>query len=522
MSIVSGYIFSNKLDEIEESKPISPPNSNNNSIISDIPYKSNFKKDFVIEKIDNNNNNNNKSYDYYSSFENLRTLFLLDNSIISDNKTINDNNYANLKNVSNSINNIKDSTQTFNSVKMSNEFGNSINNTNKLIHINQTGKNNFTEVNNNRYAENTEPENKFIKEKNPVIKSNYFHQKQLSSQFEFSMDMMQYNLNIKISYNKLCSLYNKNNSLFYLLIFLNSEELTNFLNLNKHIRLLINTTLRDIYYPNLIEKLKNVSPNIELIKSKIQYEKLKKGLKIDIIANIRLLSKEEDFLPKNISIVYLYKNFNFDKDKKKEKFIDYYSFDYFPEKTLYFPSLYMIREFTPYYLDNLQKTFIQPILPFKTYDQALLNLNVYSPENFFVEHKSLKIKFLMNPLDNKKYINKENPRICEYEDICVHWKNISFLKEEKIIIEHLTKVFTPQFNIIRILYDDVGYLVFKVTLRAVKSGLIYNKEELGIDLLIKVKNDYIINEIKKNNLLFEKRNVFELRVGDIIIFYLKK
>ena len=210
------------------------------------------------------------------------------------------------------------------------------------------------------------------------------------------------------------------------------------------------------------------------------------------------------------------------KIKKKEKFIDYYSFDYFPEKTTYFPSLYMIREFTSYYLDNLQKTYIQPILPFKTYDQALLNLNVYSPENFFIEPKSLKIKLFINPLDNNKYIKGDNPRICEYEDICVHWKNISFLKEEKIINEQLTKVFTPQFNIIRIEYDDVGYLVFKVILKAIQSGLIYNKEELGIDLLIKEKNDYIINEIKKNNLLFEKRNVFELRVGDIIIFYLKK
>ena len=182
----------------------------------------------------------------------------------------------------------------------------------------------------------------------------------------------------------------------------------------------------------------------------------------------------------------------------------------------------MIREFTSYYLDNLQKTFIQPILPFKTYDQALLNLNIYSPENFFIEPKSVKIKFFINPLDNTQYIKGENPRICEYEDVCVHWKNISFLKEEKIIIEQLTKVFTPQFNIIRILYDDIGYLVFKVTLKAIQSGLIYNKEELGIDLLIKEKNDIIINEIKKNNLLFEKRNVFELRVGDIIIFYLKK
>ena len=31
--------------------------------------------------------------------------------------------------------------------------------------------------------------------------------------------------------------------------------------------------------------------------------------------------------------------------------------------------------------------------------------------------------------------------------------------------------------------------------------------------------DYIENEIRKNNLLFERRDMFELRVGDQIIYY---
>jgi hypothetical protein len=182
MSIINNLVFSSKINEIEESKPISPPNSNNNSIVSDIPYNSNYKKDFTLEKT---NNKNNKSYDYLTSFENLRTIFLLDNSIISDNKTINDDNYENVKNVSNSINNIKDSRATFNSIKMSNEFDNSLNINNNLIHINQTGKNNFTELNNNNRYENLEPENKIIKEKNPVIKRNYFNKKKIRIKLKF-------------------------------------------------------------------------------------------------------------------------------------------------------------------------------------------------------------------------------------------------------------------------------------------------------------------------------------------------
>ena len=43
--------------------------------------------------------------------------------------------------------------------------------------------------------------------------------------------------------------------------------------------------------------------------------------------------------------------------------------------------------------------------------------------------------------------------------------------------------------------------------------------KLNINIIIKESGDYIENEIKKNNLLFERDNTFEIRVGDSIIFY---
>jgi hypothetical protein len=81
-------------------------------------------------------------------------------------------------------------------------------------------------------------------------------------------------------------------------------------------------------------------------------------------------------------------------------------------------------------------------------------------------------------------------------------------------------MFKPNFEIIRVLFDDIGYLVFKVFLKAIKTGVIDNKEEIGIKFIIKEKKDIIENEVKKNDLLFEHSNTFELRVGDRIIFYL--
>jgi hypothetical protein len=62
-------------------------------------------------------------------------------------------------------------------------------------------------------------------------------------------------------------------------------------------------------------------------------------------------------------------------------------------------------------------------------------------------------------------------------------------------------------------------LVFKIYLKAYKVGELKNKKEIGINIKIKDKNDFVVNEIKKNDLLFENRNVFECRIDDILIFY---
>ena len=204
--------------------------------------------------------------------------------------------------------------------------------------------------------------------------------------------------------------------------------------------------------------------------------------------------------------------------------MDYYTYDFFPENSSYFPSIYMLREFSSFNSDILQKTYIQPILPFKTFDQGLLNLNIFSSENLFIDPKNISIKIINNSLFDKKNFKGLNPRICEYEEICVHWKNIYYLnnKQDEEFINKIKEIFTPYFKIINIIYDEIGFSVFKFIIKAIKNGLIKNKDEIGIDLLIKKEDDYIINEIKKNDLLFEKRNVFELRIGDVIVFYFKR
>ena len=179
--------FSSKIKEIEESKPILPPNSINNSSISDKQNKSKYKKDFMINEY---NNKENKSEDYNIKLKKIKSIFLFDNSILSDNKTINDDNYDINIIPKDDINNVKDSNATFNSLKMSNEFGNSLLQSNNILKINETGINTFNKSKNNnminnRY-QNLDLENNSIKEKNLLIKgkNSSFHHKQVNSQLE--------------------------------------------------------------------------------------------------------------------------------------------------------------------------------------------------------------------------------------------------------------------------------------------------------------------------------------------------
>ena len=83
----------------------------------------------------------------------------------------------------------------------------------------------------------------------------------------------------------------------------------------------------------------------------------------------------------------------------------------------------------------------------------------------------------------------------------------------------IKKLFEPFFEIKKIYFGNIGVNIFKVELLAVKSGEIDDKNKIEIKIRIKEKDDCIENEIRKNNLLFERRDIFEIRVGETLLYY---
>ena len=166
---------------------------------------------------------------------------------------------------------------------------------------------------------------------------------------------------------------------------------------------------------------------------------------------------------------------------------------------------------------------IQPILPFTLNDKGIINLELYTTNNGFIDPNSIKI--LVKVFNLKNYLatlsqkNISNPRISECEEICLHWKNINLYQQHKSLIFRINKLFEPFFDIKKIYFGNIGVNIFKVELLAIKAGEINDKNKIEIKIKIKEKDDYVENEIRKNNLLFERRDIFEIRVGESLLYY---
>jgi len=400
--------------------------------------------------------------------------------------------------------------------------------------------------------DNTNNKNIFLKEKeiNMGIINNYNN----INNFKFDFPFSQFNnnpqnpikiYNKNISYKKLLpklyyiynkSAHNKNKPIINILSFLNQKEIIEVINTrNKKLMLIINKSLIDSYFFNIKKNLKKYSNFLEIIKSTLiySYSKQKLNLKIDLMLSIRFIDKKNKISlnPKHFQLLYLFeflrdKN-NSEKKNNKNRLYDCYGFDIIPEikksenkSKEEFKGIYLSKQMSRFHIDkNDELINIQPILPFKLNDRGIFNFEIFSNQNYFINPRNLKIKLNILDLYSNPDINEL--RINEYENICKYWKLKGGVNEKKIEIYKgiIKEWFEKLFFVKDIFYADIGLWVFKLNLVANNCGILDNPN-LNVKIIIKEKEDYVENEIKKNNLLFERNNVFEIRKGENIIFFL--
>ena len=349
----------------------------------------------------------------------------------------------------------------------------------------------------------------------------------------------------------------KDDGFFCVLRFLSYKDILALIKArNKQLCILINTALINAYYFCMKESLNKYNNIFEILKCTLVLSKIKEALKIDFVINFRFINDINNFHKNKINlgpnqnfkdpvycqICYIYSYYQkmkakkelitkeeYEKQIKRAKLYDYYTLDLYPEKyknNSYSNNnpIYISKELSLFEKDgNNNIVNIQPILPFSLNDKGIINLELYTTNNGFVDPISIKIlvkifnlKNYLTTLEQKK-IN--NPRISESEEICSHWKNINLYQQHKSLIFRISKLFEPFFEIKKIYFCNTGVNIFKVELLAIKSGVINDKNKLEIKIKIKDKDDYIENEIRKNNLLFERRDIFEIRVGESLLYY---
>ena len=77
------------------------------------------------------------------------------------------------------------------------------------------------------------------------------------------------------------------------------------------------------------------------------------------------------------------------------------------------------------------------------------------------------------------------------------------------------------FEVKEIQYAGVDGAVVKATLQAKKKGKV-KKERLGLEIIIKGKEEETVNEIKRMGYLNERQQPMILREGDQLIVYISK
>jgi hypothetical protein len=145
---------------------------------------------------------------------------------------------------------------------------------------------------------------------------------------------------------------------------------------------------------------------------------------------------------------------------------------------------------------------ISPILNFKKFDRLVIKINIFNSRGF-IDPKDFLVLFNFEeiPIFDRKI---KNLNFCEFEYLISKWREIEITNEIK-------DLFFPYFLVKKSYF---GHFVNKFVLLACNKGKLKIND---FEILIKEKNNYITNEIKKNNLIY--KNILQLRVGDILIFY---
>ena len=194
-----------------------------------------------------------------------------------------------------------------------------------------------------------------------------------------------------------------------------------------------------------------------------------------------------------------------------------------------------MKESTNFNEDELNKAYFMNVMQYTIGDYAEFTLNIFTEKGLMDIRKLVwnKITVFKTPNENFLYYSNENilkreivdfdvSRYCEMELCKGKWNDIILLDDSDMYIGELKNKFKKNFHIMNILFDNVGYLIFKFYLEGIITGVIGPDDEIGMKIKVLDYNEKKSNEAKKNNLVFDRKNEIQMHIGDVLIFYISK
>ena len=344
-------------------------------------------------------------------------------------------------------------------------------------------------------------------------------------------DSFQFKKNLKISFDKFFSIKQINskiNPYLIMLSFLNTKDIYQIFLTNKKIRELFISLLKQEFTKYITDKFKKITKNlfddylfyIGLEKNHLSYE-----LKIYLILKAKIIS--ENLLTKSLNIQY-FAHFPCDEEIYVQNtfLID------IKEPPLYY---WAMKESTHFNEDELNKAYFMNVMQYTIGDYAEFTLNIFTEKGLMDIRKLVwnKITVFKTPNENFLYYSNENilkreivdfdvSRYCEMELCKGKWNDIILMDDSDMYIGELKNKFKKNFHIMNILFDNVGYLIFKFYLEGIIPGVIGPDDEIGMKIKVLDYNEKKSNEAKKNNLVFDRKNEIQMYIGDVLIFYISK
>jgi len=412
-----------------------------------------------------------------------------------------------------------------------------------IINKNNMIKNNIINNNKNNNINNLENSKNFKKKSVNVLESFDFNsvnmdQSSLGQTIPVNNNTINTTLkdtinhkNEKISLDKFKSINIislKLNPYLRILSFLNFKDAFQLFQTNKSIRELFLEALKVEINTSITNKFKKITKNLfDDYSFFIGLDKnfISKELKIYLILKSKIISKS--LINKSLNIQY-FAHFPCDDNQ----FVQNTFVLDIKQPPIYY---WAMKESTNFNHDEINKAYFMNVMQYAIGDYIEFTLNIMTQKGLMDIRKLVwnKITVFKTPKEDFMYYSNENilkreivdfdvSRYCEMELCKGKWNDIILLDECDIYIGELIKKFKKNFNILKILFDNVGYYIFKFYLEGSIPGVIDSDDEIGMKIKVLNLNENKSNETKKNNLVFDRKNEIQMYIGDIMVFYISK